>query len=198
MALADGSSVLLNGASAIKVQLDGDVRHVTLNAGEALFDVAHDADRPFTVEAGAGEVTVLGTRFDLALNDDQVELEVSRGLVRFGAVGADEDEAVLVRQAQRSTLQGGTPTMPVAYAGPSEPEWRSGWVEVTDMPLAQLLPRLERWTTKTIELKDPALLEQRVAGRFMLSEPGAVLSGLGAMYDFRVRETDSAFVIERI
>ena len=195
--LADGSTVLLNGASAIEVQFDEDARHVRLSAGEALFDVSHDADRPFTVKAGTGRVTVLGTRFDLALNGDRVELEVSRGLVRFGVAGADADAAVLVRQAQRSTLADGTTTKPVSSAAPSDPDWRSGWVEVADMPLEQLIPRLQRWTPKTIELADTTLLERRVAGRFMLSEPAAVLSGLGAMYDFRVQETDSAFVIER-
>ena len=194
--LADGSTVLLNGASAIEVKLGEEGRHVTLSAGEALFDVAHDADRPFTVAAGAGKVTVLGTRFDLALNDDQVELEVSRGLVRFAAADADE-AAVLVRRAQRSTLAGGAPTAPVSYAMNSDPDWRSGWLEVADMPLAQLIPRLERWSAKTIELDDPALLDRRVAGRFMLSEPGAVLSGLGAMQGFSVRETETSFVIGR-
>ncbi|WP_137681337.1 FecR family protein [Aurantiacibacter suaedae] len=196
VALADGSTVLLNGASAIDVQLGNDSRHVTLAAGEALFDVAHDADRPFTVAAGAGKVTVLGTRFDLALNGDTVELEVSRGLVRFAA-SEDEDTAVLVRRAQRSMLANGAPTAPVSYAMRGEPDWRSGWLEVADMPLAQLIPRLERWTAKTIELEDPALLDRRVAGRFLLSEPGAVLSGLGAMHDFRVRETEASFVIDR-
>ena len=35
--------------------------------GRALFDVAHDAGRPFVVEAGARQVTALGTRFDVRL-----------------------------------------------------------------------------------------------------------------------------------
>ena len=151
--------------------------------------------RPFTVEAGAGEVTVLGTRFDLALNDQQIELEVLRGVVRFGATGAD-NTAVLVRRAQRSVLQGGAPTAPVSAVARSEPDWRTGWLEMTDMPLGQLIPRLERWTAKTIELEDPALLERRVAGRFKLSDPGGVLTGLGAIHGFRVRETDTSFVIQ--
>ncbi|OYX66947.1 MAG: hypothetical protein B7Y88_03725 [Sphingomonadales bacterium 32-64-17] len=196
VALADGSTVLLNGASAIDVQIGEDGRHVTLTEGEALFDVAHDADRPFTVAAGAGEVTVLGTRFDIALNDDQVELEVSRGLVRFAAADA-EDSAVLVRRAQRSTLADGAPTAPASYAPRSEPDWRSGWLEVSDMPLSQLIPRLERWSAKTIELEDPALLDRRVAGRFLLTETGAVLSGLGTMQGFSVHETETSFVIRR-
>ncbi|MXO64311.1 FecR family protein [Altericroceibacterium endophyticum] len=195
IALADGSTVVLNGASAIEVQLADDGRHVTLNTGEALFDVAHDEKRPFTVEAGAGEVTVLGTRFDLALNDQQIELEVLRGVVRFEAAGAD-NTAVLVRRAQRSVLQGGAPTAPVSAVVRSEPDWRTGWLEMTDMPLGQLIPRLERWTAKTIELEDPALLERRVAGRFKLSDPGEVLTGLGAIHGFQVRETDTSFVIQ--
>ncbi len=194
--LADGSSVVLNGASAIEVRFAEGERHVELEAGEALFDVAHDRQRPFTVAAGDGRVTVLGTRFDLALNGEQVDLEVARGLVRFAGAD-DEANAVLVKGAYRSTLVAGVPSQPQAYAVSDEPAWRSGWLDVADIPLAQLLPRLERWTGKSIEVKDQSLLDRRVAGRFRLSQPATVLDNLGVIHGFTVRETDESFVLEK-
>jgi transmembrane sensor len=45
--LADGSRVTLNTASRIEVRLQADQRVVQLLQGEALFEVAHDAQRPF-------------------------------------------------------------------------------------------------------------------------------------------------------
>jgi transmembrane sensor len=191
--LADGSTVVLNGASRISARIGAGRREVALEAGEALFDVKHDPARPFTVTAGAGRVTVLGTRFDLALNRRNVDLEVERGLVRFEGNG--DGAPVLVAAAQRSTLADGRVAAPTALAGTTE-AWRTGWLRVTAMPLDQIIPRLERWTDKTIVVKNPALLHKQIAGRFRLSDPKVVLENLGALYGFRVEDRGQTYVLD--
>lgn len=194
--LADGSKVLLNGATRISARIGGDRRQVALEAGEALFDVEHDASRPFSVSAGQGRVTVLGTRFDLALNGDRVDLAVERGLVRFDA-GEEKASAILVRAAHRSALVDGRIAPPTALDGASALDWRDGWLQVADMPLAQVLPHLQRWTGRTITVTDATLLRKRIAGRFRLSQPGVVLENLGVLYGFKVRQTEQAYILER-
>src|SRR5690606_10548060 len=52
--LADGSIVTLNTASRIEARMNGQERTVRLLEGEAFFEVAHDASRPFRVYAGDG------------------------------------------------------------------------------------------------------------------------------------------------
>jgi transmembrane sensor len=193
--LADGSRVVLNGASRIRAKIDDGRREVALEAGEALFDVEHDEGRPFSVSAGQGRVTVLGTRFDLARNGDSVDLAVERGLVRFGTSG--DASAVLVPAAHRSELADGRITKPIAFLGASASNWRDGWLQVADMPLAEVLPRLQRWTGLAITVTDPALLRKRIAGRFRLSQPGVVLENLGVLYGFKVRQTEQAYILER-
>ncbi|WP_448664011.1 FecR family protein [Sphingomonas sp. CJ20] len=193
--LADGSRVVLNGASRIRAKIDEGRREVALEAGEALFDVEHDEGRPFSVSAGQGRVTVLGTRFDLALNGDSVDLAVERGLVRFGNSG--DASAVLVPAAHRSVLAEGRIATPTAFVGSSASDWRDGWLQVADMPLAQVVPHLQRWTGRSITVTDPALLRKRIAGRFRLSQPGVVLENLGVLYGFRVRQTERAYILER-
>lgn len=192
--LADGSSVTLNGASRISARIGEGRREVTLEAGEALFDVQHDPARPFTVTAGEGRVTVLGTRFDLALNRRNVDLEVERGLVRFERTAGDI-APVLVPAAHRSTLAEGRIAAPVALTAATD-EWQNGWLRVTAMPLEQILPRLERWTDKTIVVKDGALLRKQIAGRFRLSDPKIVLDNLGALYGFRVEDRGRSYVLD--
>src|SRR5688572_11221095 len=51
VALADGSIVDLNAESRLTVTLGRDGRRVEMQDGEAIFDVAHDVRRPFTVAA---------------------------------------------------------------------------------------------------------------------------------------------------
>ncbi len=193
--LADGSRVVLNGASRIRAKIGDGRRDVALEAGEALFDVEHDEGRPFRVSAGPGRVTVLGTRFDLARNGDSVDLAVERGLVRFGTDG--DASAVLVSAAHRSVLADGRIATPMAFVGSSASDWRDGWLQVADMPLAQVLPHLQRWTGRAITVTDPVLLRKRVAGRFRLSQPGVVLENLGVLYGFKVRQTEQAYILER-
>lgn len=64
--LPDGSVVWLNSETKLTYsnQFTGDKRSVSLE-GEAYFEVAKDAKKPFVVQAGEIDVEVLGTRFDL-------------------------------------------------------------------------------------------------------------------------------------
>ncbi|MEI9987591.1 MAG: FecR domain-containing protein [Aliidongia sp.] len=57
--------VWLNGDSRLKVDFTAPTRHVVLERGEAFFKVAHDANRPFVVEADPRQIVVTGTEFDV-------------------------------------------------------------------------------------------------------------------------------------
>ena len=64
--LADGTTVHLNAGSKLTypVRFAGKRRVVALE-GEAYFDVVKDETRPFIVQTHLGEVTVLGTAFNI-------------------------------------------------------------------------------------------------------------------------------------
>ena len=65
--LADGSRVLLDAQSAIRSDLSGTERRVTLLRGRALFTVARDPQRPFVVATPEARATALGTRYEVCL-----------------------------------------------------------------------------------------------------------------------------------
>ncbi|MEL7044948.1 MAG: FecR domain-containing protein, partial [Pseudomonadota bacterium] len=79
--LADGSTVTLGAKSSITVALGTGRRTVGLHSGAALFDVAPDAARPFTVEAGPLKATAIGTRFDVRNNGGVTRVAVAEGEV---------------------------------------------------------------------------------------------------------------------
>lgn len=76
--LADGTKVWLNSASRLiyPQSFVGKERRVVLS-GEAFFDVAHDAERPFIVETSRMNVKVLGTRFNVNDYDDNEEVSTT-------------------------------------------------------------------------------------------------------------------------
>jgi len=80
--LPDGSTVILNRNSSIEYpdKFEGQTRTVKLE-GEAYFDIQHDATIPFIVDAEEGNVTVLGTCFNVNTTSNKIEVLVTSGKV---------------------------------------------------------------------------------------------------------------------
>ena len=83
--LEDQSAIELNTDSEVRVSLSRKVRSVELVRGEANFEVAHDASRPFIVSAGNTAVRAIGTKFDVRWLDNAVEVIVDEGKVVLGS-----------------------------------------------------------------------------------------------------------------
>ena len=79
--LADGTEMTLGAKSQVDVVLLETVRRATLHAGDAYFDVAREEGRPFIVTAGAAEVRVTGTAFDMQRRVDVLQVSVAEGSV---------------------------------------------------------------------------------------------------------------------
>ncbi len=81
--LPDGSTIYLAKNSTLNYpkRFVGKTREVKLN-GEAFFEIAKDANHPFTIDTKAASVKVLGTSFNLKSNSDRdFELKVVEGKV---------------------------------------------------------------------------------------------------------------------
>ncbi|MCG8440698.1 MAG: FecR domain-containing protein, partial [Caulobacterales bacterium] len=70
VALNDGSKIYLNTNSSVEQAYSRHERLVRLLSGEAIFDVAHEAGRPFVVYASDGVIRAVGTRFAVRVTDD--------------------------------------------------------------------------------------------------------------------------------
>ncbi len=69
---------------------------MTLDAGEAYFEVVHDAQRPFVVYAGNRRITDLGTKFSVFRNGDDVRVVVREGRVQVEMLDASGSAAPVV------------------------------------------------------------------------------------------------------
>lgn len=186
--LADGTTLHLNGATRVDVKLDGDRRFATLAHGEAYFDVAHDADRPFAVRAGASEIRVLGTAFDVEMGRGEVKLAVYRGKVRFGGAGAAG--GVDVPAGWRSRFTGGTAATPRRFDATRE-DWRRGWLDTDDMRLTELIDALNRQGGPMIMDPPRAIANLKLSGRFRTDNPRALLTAIGDAYGFDLVAEDN-------
>lgn len=85
--LADGSRIVLNGASRLAVRYDRAARRVTMTDAQAQFDVTTDPARPFLITAGTQRIFVVGTAFDVDAHDGALTVTVRRGVVEVAGPG---------------------------------------------------------------------------------------------------------------
>ena len=81
--LSDGSVITLNHYARVEapVKFNGKTREVALKAGEAFFNVVHQAKKPFLVHIGPVDITVLGTSFNVKKDGSRTVIEVATGKV---------------------------------------------------------------------------------------------------------------------
>jgi transmembrane sensor len=93
LTLADGSVVTLNTESQIKVDFSEKRRSIELQKGEAFFRVAHDASRPFFVDAKDAIVRAVGTQFNVKIAPQDTVVSVVDGVVNV-SLNNDSSSAV--------------------------------------------------------------------------------------------------------
>jgi len=194
VALADGSTVRMNGDTRIIVHITPWSRQVTLERGEAFFDVAHERLRGFSVDMGGADVSVLGTAFDIdRIDGDMRIVRVYRGLVN---VHADTGWRGQLAAGNGLELSGAQVRSLKGVDG-SRPAWTGGWIEANDMPMRQLVARLNRTAGRSVTLADPALGDLLVTGRFRTNDPQNTLEAITMIHDLRWREVADHYVVER-
>lgn len=152
--LADGSNVQLNRHSEMRVRLAPGSRRVVLSDGEAAFDVAHDAARPFVVEADGREVRVLGTAFDIVSHADAFSVAVERGVV---AVSIRSSATPLRLTAGERVRQTGDAAPQVDAVDPAAvATWRSGVLVYRAATLVEVGQDLSRYFDKPVKVSASA------------------------------------------
>lgn len=147
--LPDGSRVWLNSASTLRypTAFSGNERRVEVS-GEAYFEVAHNAAKPFRVSIGAGtEVEVLGTSFNVNAyaNEAAINTTLLEGKVRMKAVDRGE---MLLRPGQQARLLRNNAagiTLETEVDTDKVMAWKNGLFNFDGAGIEEVMRQLERW-----------------------------------------------------
>ncbi|MGV6874154.1 FecR family protein [Pseudochelatococcus sp. B33] len=184
--LVDGTLVDLGGNSAIKINVEGRERLVTLLAGEAFFDVAPDPARAFVVNAEGLELRVLGTAFDVRVTSTDTTVALLRGSVEV--LPASGEPARRLSPGEQLEIDRGSGVMTVgAVSAENIGAWRQGRVFLTDVSLGSVVEMIQRYHTAWISVPDRSLAAIRVSGLFDLNDPDAALAALVKPFGAKVR-----------
>ena len=168
--LADGTKVWLNSASRLiyPQSFMGKERRVVLS-GEAFFDVAHDAERPFIVETSRMNVKVLGTRFNVNDYDDNEEVSTTLVNGSVEIVSGDQQAFRLVPGEQ-------------AYGKENELEKRevnvrlyTSWIDgkflFNNTKLEEIAKQISRWYDVEIFFSSENVKKVRFTGAIVKFKP---------------------------
>jgi len=169
--LSDGTVVRLAPSTRLRVGERSDRREVWLD-GKAFFAVAADDQTPFTVRTRAGDALVLGTRFEVDVTTENLQVLVVEGKV---AVGAPE-QRVEVEAGQVSRARSGiVPEVSAAVDVAGHLDWMGPFFAFENTPLRQVAVELEARYSLRVKIADSSLESRTVTAWFGDESPEAVL-----------------------
>ena len=196
VALEDGSKLQINGGSTLSVKLERGRRLVRMDQAEAVFDVAHDADRPFLIDVGESQVRVVGTAFNIRRSAQDTEISVLRGVVEV----SDLDQAarkvrLTVGQAvRRADADDRMAVAPVDVR--TAAAWTQGRRAYDDRPLSDIAADLSRaFSTPVTVAPDAANL--RFSGVLLLDDEAAVIDRLERFLPIKATRGPQGVRLER-
>jgi ferric-dicitrate binding protein FerR (iron transport regulator) len=217
--LRDGTQVTLAPRSHLRYQADYGATGRDLHVeGQAYFQVAHDAARPFRVHTRGSVAEALGTAFAVSAYGDQVATEV---VVAQGRVALWQADTASRTAAPRAGAQ------PAPYASRTGPAlvlaagdlgrldpsgaatiqrgvdveryvaWTRGVLVFDGTPLGEVVRVLERWYDVEIHLADNALGARRLTATFRDEPLDLVLARIALTLGLRVERADRSVLLVR-
>jgi transmembrane sensor len=194
--LADGTHIRLNAASKITVRMERDARRVDMADAEAVFDVAHDAKRPFLIGVGDRQVRVVGTEFNLRNREGLVDLTVRRGTVEVRAADALQADPTRVTVGQELTHTVGQTAQVLKVSDPDTTfAWTNGQLIYRDQPLSDVAADLSRRFGTPVRTADAPTAALRFSGVLVTDNEADVLRRLAAFAPVRVERTTSEIIL---
>ena len=178
LALDDGTSLVLDTATALDVHFDAEQRLLILHAGAVMIETGHSPQytaRPFRVKTAQGLMTALGTRFSVRSDESKSRLNVFEGAVEV-RVGTGQLAPLTLRAGEGVSFDV-TRIESVQGAAPVAQAWANGVLFADAMRLEDFAAELSRYRHGRLAC-DVAVADLRITGSFPLRDTEAVLKAV--------------------
>ena len=174
LVLADGSKVWLNAASSIRfpAAFTGNERRVEIT-GEAYFEVAHNAAKPFKVvvnaaSSNAAEIEVLGTHFNINAYADEPDVKTT---LLEGAVKVKKASAVqLLSPGQQARLNPDGIALQKNVDLSQVMAWKEGFFQFDNTDTKTLMRQVARWYDVDVDFEGK-IAEEGFSGKISRNVP---------------------------
>ncbi|MDR0835946.1 MAG: FecR domain-containing protein [Tannerella sp.] len=167
LTLQDGTVVWLNAQTTLTypTSFSGNERRVAIE-GEAFFEVAKDAKKPFIVTSGEMDMKVLGTIFNVYNypHEKMSRISLVEGSLQVSMSGNDSESLILKPNEEVTVRDGRMDVAPIP--NPDYFLWKDGIYVFEDETLENIMKSLELYYDVMIEVKDPAMLKWKYTVKF--------------------------------
>ncbi|MEP7246221.1 MAG: FecR domain-containing protein [Gammaproteobacteria bacterium] len=187
--LNDGSVVTLNTSSSIEVRLTRGHRIVRLLAGEALFQVAHDAARPFDVTAGETTVRAVGTQFNVDRRVGGTTVTVVEGRVAVFTPDPSQDgeaEKLPLAAGEQLTVAPRIKPHTARADAAAATAWTQRKLVFDHRPLGEVAGEFNRYNRQSIEIQGGELRSQEITGVFATNDPESFITFLAQLPELSI------------
>jgi len=196
--LRDGSSIELNTQTHIRVSPSLRSREIELLKGEALFDVRHDAARPFRVHFADRVVEDLGTQFSIYLRPDTTTtVSVIDGSVQIGPSSPSTSGHQLSAGEQVRIAADGTLGTHTAISVKDAVPWREHQLWFEGAGLTEVAGEFNRYNKRQIHISEEAArLNRRYTATFDAYDPDSFVQALEDDPELIVRRNESEMLVQ--
>lgn len=214
--LPDGSRLQLNSRSRVRLRFSAHEREVDLLEGQALFQVAKDAARPFVVHSDTARVRAVGTQFDVYRKEIGTTVTVVEGRVAVlqaeralsaassqrakGTPDALDDgssDAIFLAAGEQVTVAPSRAARPTKADVATAIAWTQHLLVFDATPLADVAQEFNRYNVRQLIVNDAGLTNFHVTGVFSSTDPASLLRFLRAQSGISVEETDEEIRIAK-
>jgi len=190
LTLADGTRVWMNADSKLKYPISFvEDRRVVYLEGEAYFEVAKNASKPFIVSTLSGDITVLGTHFNVKSYSDESAIYTTlvEGSVSFKGSAGKETILSPGEQLAFYPAKGVQELKQVNvnnYVG-----WKNNLFQFEELSLEDIMKTLARWYDVTVSYENEELKQLLFSGnldKYTNIESFLKLFEVGAKIEFKV------------
>lgn len=202
--LDDGTQLRVGPRTRLRVRLVEERRTVSLEEGEAVFDVAKDPARPFVVVNEHATARAVGTRFGVArlgkrtvvtVEEGKVEVTRNRPFNLFHPLSTLEaSPAVVLLANQQVSVSASGPEAVRQVDARRELAWAARELIVENEPLPNVVALLNRRNELQIELQGQQLTAVHISGRFAADDPEAFVKLLASLSPLRVERVSRDLV----
>ena len=202
--LPDRSRVTVGPRTRVLYRYSPAARALTLDEGQAYFEVTRDARRPFVVETSRGRIVAVGTAFSVDVMPDRLNVTVAEGTVRIENVEPSRSSAVampgppiVVTAGRRYVAAANGASLSALPAMTPDVWWRDGRLAYYGDPLSAVIADLNRYAPERIELAEPQLGELQYTGTVFPESVNDWLSSLPNIFPVRIERSEHGWLIIR-
>lgn len=195
--LSDGSKVILGPGATMKASFSDDARSIAAFNGTGFFEVAKDTKRPFTVNIGDFDITVVGTQFEVVSSNERRRVVVAEGVVTVAPrqQATAKQSPIQLSAGRGIELKKNTQSL-VSQDIAEIAQWRRGSLQFQNASLDEIVRRLnDLYGSQAFAKQSDVPDTLRFSGILSVSEKGETARRLTELMPLKLNVEEGTFVL---